>query len=449
MPSALFDDGSAAIPAATPAPPERVIVVGAGIAGLTAANALRTAGVECLVVEARDRIGGRLHTVEVDGVVADLGGAWIHHPGANVLDAWVRFAGVPFIADPNGTAFTGADLGEGRVLTPEELAGVGYAALDPVAAIVAADEAAGRPDRSALEVVEQHLATLPDGADRDRLRQLMASMIEQDAAGPLGDVSARWIFDAQSLVGDVVDNIAVDGYRSVLAPLAAGTRILLDRPVRRVVQTEEGVTVEGDGWSESGSHVVVTAPLGVLKAGAIEFVPPLHPERQAIVERAGFGSMEKVVVAFAEPFWQADGLNHAVIHPADRSQAAAWTWDYGRRAINFLIATSATGAAWADPRGWAVEQLECLWGSPLPAEPSGVVATDWLHDEYAHGSYSHVRPGFTDADNDALGEPLGRMLFAGEHTTGARGGYADGAMTSGLREAKRLLQRPAVELSAP
>ena len=92
--------------------------------------------------------------------------------------------------------------------------------------------------------------------------------------------------------------------RSILAPLAAGSAIRLGLPVRRIEQTGDGVTVVGDGWSESGSHAVVTVPLGVLKSGTIEFVPPLPPQRQAIIDRSGFGNMEKVVLAFSEPFWR-------------------------------------------------------------------------------------------------------------------------------------------------
>ena len=153
-----FDDGSPGIPAPLPGETERVIVVGAGIAGLTVANALTTAGVDCVVVEARDRIGGRLHTVEVDGHVADLGGAWIHHPDGNVLTDWVQYASVPWIVDPTGRQFTGADLGEHRRLTSEELADVGYAVFEPVTQRVLADEAAGRPDRSVAEAVDDYLA---------------------------------------------------------------------------------------------------------------------------------------------------------------------------------------------------------------------------------------------------------------------------------------------------
>ena len=453
VPIRPFDDGSAEIPTPVPGEPGRVIVVGAGIAGLTVANALTAAGVDCVVVEARDRIGGRLHTVEVDGHVADLGGAWIHHPDGNVLSDWVEHASVPWIVDPTGTRFTGADLGEGRRLTPEELAEVGYAVFEPVARRVQADLAAGRPDRSVAEVVDEHLAFVgPPVAERDRLRQLMAAMVEQDGAGPFDAISARWALTQDMFVGDVVDNVPVDGYRSILAPLAAGSAIRLGRTVRRIEQTGDGVTVVGDGWSESGSHAVVTVPLGVLKTGTIEFAPPLPAQRQAIIDRSGFGNMEKVVLAFSEPFWRDKdpGLQHSVIYPADRREPATWTWDFGLSpTLMFLVAHGAASSMWRDPMGWALEQLEAVYGEPLPAAPTGFASTDWLHDEYAHGAYAHIRRGEHASDFDALGKPIDRICFAGEHTASERAGYADGAMSSGLREAKRLLQQSALSLVAP
>ena len=452
MPTRDFDDGSAELPTPLPGDTQRVIVVGAGIAGLTVANALRTAGVDCVVVEARDRIGGRLNTVEVDGHVADLGGAWIHHPVGNVLTDWVEFASVPWIVDPTGTRFTGADLGERRQLTPEELAGVGYAVFEPVTERVQADEAAGRPDRSAAEAVDDYLAEERPGVERDRLRQLMAAMVEQDGSGPFDGISARWALTQDMFVGDVIDNVPVDGFRSILAPLAGDTEVRTGRPVRRIEQTEEGVTVSGDGWQESGSHAVIAVPLGVLKSSAIEFVPPLPPERQAVIDRTGFGNMEKVVLAFAEPFWRDKdpGLQHSIIYPADRSEAATWTWDFGLSpTLMFLVAQSAAPAMWRDPQAWALEQLEAVYGEPLPARPTACATTDWLHDEYAGGAYAHIRPGESATDFVTLGEPVGRLCFIGEHTTVERAGYADGAMTSGLREAKRLLQQPSVQLTAP
>jgi len=85
-------------------------------------------------------------------------------------------------------------------------------------------------------------------------------------------------------------------------------------------------------------------------------------------------------------------------------------------------------------------------GSPCPA-PAAVAVTSWTNDPYSGGAYTHIPPGASPADADLLGEPIGgRLLFAGEHTQSARLAYADGAMTSGIREAKRLLGRPGVRL---
>ena len=94
MTAEVFDDGRADGPAGAAGPVERVVVVGAGIAGLTVANALAHGGVECVVVEARDRIGGRLHTVDLAGFPVDLGGSWIHTPIGNPVRAFAQQAGV-------------------------------------------------------------------------------------------------------------------------------------------------------------------------------------------------------------------------------------------------------------------------------------------------------------------------------------------------------------------
>ncbi|WP_284704229.1 flavin monoamine oxidase family protein [Nocardioides bruguierae] len=461
MPTQMFDDGTDSVPETVAGDVGRVVVIGAGIAGLTCANALLTAGVDVVLVEARDRVGGRLRTVDVDGHPADLGGSWVHHPEDNPLTDWLALAGVPSIVDPTGTRFTGADLGEGRTLTPAELEGTGYAVFEPLEAEVRAAIAADEPDVSAAAAIDAHLAaTHAPGPERDRLRQLMAAMVEQDGAGPLSAISARWALTGGMFVGDVVDHVPVGGYRAVLAPLAqplldAGV-LRLGRPVERVVTSPEGVrvegtTTEGRAWAETGTHVVVTVPLGVLKAGSIAFAPPLPAHRQAVVDRTGFGTMEKVVLAFAEPFWRDldPGLMHSVIYPDDRREAATWTWDFGLSpTLMFLVADSAVASMQADPRGFATAQLAALLGGDLPAEPTDVASTTWADDPYARGAYGHVHPGQDDSDFDRLGEPVGRVCFAGESTQSERAGYADGAMLSGLREAKRLLQRPAVALTA-
>src|SRR6266516_7605079 len=112
-----FDDGRADVPAGAAGPVERVVVVGAGIAGLTVANALTHGGVECVVLEARDRIGGRLHTVNLAGAPVDLGGSWIHTPIGNPMRAFADQAGVRCRSANPLPELAGFDSCEGRRLS--------------------------------------------------------------------------------------------------------------------------------------------------------------------------------------------------------------------------------------------------------------------------------------------------------------------------------------------
>jgi monoamine oxidase len=199
---------------------------------------------------------------------------------------------------------------------------------------------------------------------------------------------------------------------------------------------------------------VVAVPLGVLKSPLLTFTPPLPPDRAQVVSRVGFGRYEKVVLRFASPFWREAGWSHLVLFPPDRAEPAAWVFDLDAFGIGPILACHVfhsaaghvSGTSPTEAARWVTYQLAAALGAPCP-EPVAVAVTGWAGDPYTAGAYTHVAPGSSNADLDLLGAPVaGRILFAGEHTQSARVGYADGAMTSGVREAKRLLSAPAVTL---
>ena len=210
-----------------------------------------------------------------------------------------------------------------------------------------------------------------------------------------------------------------------------------------------------DGTSEEGSHVVVTVPLGVLKRGAPRFSPALPPDRLAAIERLGFGRYEKVALRFDEPFWRAAGLSHLMLFPRDPEESTVWVFDldaFGAGPALVVFSLPQRGRPRCstrppdEPPDWVLGLLAEAIGGPCPA-PTAVAVTSWATDPYTGGAYTHIPPGAGPADVDLLGEPVGgRLLFAGEHTQSARMAYADGAMTSGIREAKRLLGEPFVQL---
>jgi monoamine oxidase len=437
-------------------PVERVVVVGAGIAGLTVANALTHSGVECVVLEARDRIGGRLHTVDLAGSPVDLGGSWIHTPVGNPMRAFAEQVGVPCRSANPLPELAGFDCGEGRRLSAAEIEATISMQLE------AFPEALGRlrpelgPGASAADGIEAFVASagLAPGPAR-RARQALYALVEAESADLAECQSLRWMWNEIEYDGHYFGDMPDGGYRRLVETMATGVDVRLGVDVAEIAVSASGARVRGaDGTSEEGSHVVVAVPLGVLKRGAPRFSPALPPDRLAAVERLGFGRYEKVVLRFDEPFWRAAGLPHVLIFPRDPGDPAVWA--VGQDAFGagpvlaFQVFHSAAGhllGATQDAAAqWALDMLAEATGGPCPA-PAAVAVTSWADDPYSGGAYTHIPPGADPADVDLLGKPIGgRLLFAGEHTQSRRMAYADGAMTSGIREAKRLLSQPGVHL---
>ena len=195
--------------------------------------------------------------------------------------------------------------------------------------------------------------------------------------------------------------------------------------------------------------MIVTVPLGVLKARAIRFTPDLPAGRWSAVDRVGFGRFEKLVLRFEEPFWTQAGLPHVLPLRTVDGQGIALLlgldgFGAGPVLVAFAFGSGVSAVAAGSEREAVARMLELLrrlLGS-APPEPTHVVRTAWSDDPFTRGAYTYVAVGADHADVDLLGEPVGeRLLFAGEHTTSARTGYADGAMDSGLREAARILRR--------
>ena len=456
MTAERFDDRRSDVPAGVSGPVERVVVVGAGIAGLTAAKALAHGGVECVVLEARDRIGGRLHTVDLAGSPVDLGGSWIHMPGGNPMRAFADLVGVPCHAADPVPEIVGFDCGEGRRLPATEAEAVLglYTEAFPAAAGQLAAELG--PDASAADGIEAFVAgagLAPDPARR--ARQMLYAAVEAESADLAERQSLRWMWNEFEYDGNYFGDMPDGGYRRLVEAMATGIDVRLGVEVTEVALAAGGVRVRGaDGASEEGSHVVVTVPLGVLKRGAPRFSPALPPDRLAAIGRLGVGRVEKVALRFDEPFWRDAGFPHLMVFPRDPGEWMIWAlgldaFGAGPALVFFVFHSHAARLSEAGRDGaarWALDLLAEATGRPCP-EPAAVAVTSWASDPYAGGAYTHIPPGASPADADLLGEPVGgRLLFAGEHTQSARMAYADGAMTSGIREAKRLLGQPSVHL---
>ena len=451
-----YDDGRTDVPGGVTGAVERVVVVGAGIAGLTVANALGHGGVECVVLEARQRIGGRLHTVDLAGSPVDMGGSWIHHPVGNPMRAFAEQVGVACRdADPL-PELAGFDFAEGRRLSTGEVEtdlGLLYEAF-PEAVDRLRSELG--PDASAAEGIDAFVASsglAPTPARR--ARQGLRAVIEAESADLTERQSLRWMWNETEYEGSYFGDVPHGGYRSLVDAMATGVDVRLGVDVAEVAVSPTGVRVRSvDGTVEAGSHVVVSVPLGVLKRGTPRFSPVLPPDRVAAIERLGFGRFEKVALRFDQPFWRAAGFPHVMLFPRDPDESTVWmigqdAFGGGPTLICLIFHSAAGHVLGLTPdraAQWVLDMLAEAMGAPCPA-PTAVAVTSWANDPYSGGAYTHIPPGASPDDVDLLGEPIsGRLLFAGEHTQSARMAYADGAMTSGIREAKRLLNQPSIQL---
>lgn len=429
-------------------PVDRVVVVGAGIAGLTVAAGLRRAGIPCVVLEARDRIGGRLHTIDLAGVPVDLGGSWIHHPVGNPLRAYVDAEGLPCVpGDPLPTIAV-FDAADGRMLTADERDPLLDVQFERFPAAVESLQSRLGPDATAADGIDAFLAAAGlDEAQTRRGRQLLRAEIEADAADVAERQSLRWLWHEVEYGGDLFGDLPVGGYGTVVQALATGVDVRLNHEVVAVELVDDGVRVRtADGAVEEATHVVVCTPLGVLKAGLPAFDPPLPAAKRTAIEQLGFGRYEKIALRFESAFWRDAGLSHLIVLPPEPELPAVWFFDLddfgaGPTLVAHLFASN-TGRALDAPRdeaaAWAHGLIRDAVGADIP-EPVAVAVTSWSTDPHTRGAYTHVPPWADPSQLDLLGEPVaGRILFAGEHTQSERTGYADGAYSSGLREAHRL-----------
>jgi polyamine oxidase len=413
----------------------RVIVVGAGIAGLTAADAARCAGAEVLVVEARDRIGGRIRTVPLGPGNIDLGGAWVHSPVGNPVAEALALAG---IATRNDGAY-GAPMAvwaDGWV----EAAGATTvtAALqadwDPTEALAAIPES----DRF-VDGVEWFLA---DRGFEVRLAELARFTLLWLAgalviAGPPDRISLAGA--AAYTEGSGGNLVPVGGYVGLVDLLAAGLDMRLGATVTRIDHAGEEVLVVTDRGVFEGDRVILTLPLGVLKSGAVTFDPPIPDGHASAVERLAMGTEEKVAFRFPERFWP-DSV-WEITHVAEDRGFPAW-FDFSRHVgapslVALYNPQSTPGLAQMpaeDRVEAALDVLRKMFGA-VP-DPDEALATDWTGDPFSLGSYSYVPIGAGVDDMRTLGEPVSeRLALAGEVTVPDCYGTVQAAFVSGLRAA--------------
>ena len=444
-----------------------VVVVGAGFAGLTAARLLQGAGRSAVVLEARERVGGRTCTEERLGTWIDLGGQWIG-PGQDRIAALVeelgfatypqREAGDDVVLDERGARrvpTVAAAFTDDELVAYIELAG----ALEAIADQIPLDEPWSAPAAAEWDSVSLaqwvRAQDVPDavaGLFEVGVQAVFAASSAQLSllhAGHYLHSAGGWSKLTDSEGGAQQDRIA-GGMQPVAERLAeqlAGGTVRLSHPVVAIAHDDGGVVVRAVGPGGpvdlEARRVVVAVPPTL--AGRIAYEPPLGPMRDQLVQHMPQGSVIKFHVLYETPWWRDDGLSGMVLAP---HEPIGVTFDCtppdGTPGLisGFFEGPSAVAAGEQTQEERCrvvVDVLARAWGERA-RDTVAYVDRDWSAEPFTRGCYgAHLPPGAWTVYGPALRRPVGRIHWAGTETAERWTGYIDGAIDSGQRVAAEVL----------
>lgn len=418
-----------------------VVVVGAGVAGLAATELLLKAGFKVDLVEASDRTGGRVRTVDLGNQHVDLGGVWLHDGTTNYL----RKA-----AEAQRVARYRTDWNNGITLSHDR----------PVAfdtqKVVSEFEDALQSDwlsytvRSSLglstrsESLEKAVGQVlnQSGAQGNSLRALL----ETNFAAPLNKISASSMF-GPTLPGndghnplpsnDVVTQNGMASFIASLTPQATASASL-NEPVHAITKTAKGVQVATSRRIIEADAVIVTVSIGVLKSDLIAFAPGLPAAHQAALDRIEMGASDKLYMLFAKDvdlpdshiltLCDNDPFGIVVNFQAIAGRPLIGAFTTGAEALNYR------GVSKEDAGRILLQKLEIAYQRKLPS-PLATTTSDWMGDPWIRGAYAYHTVAADGSETETLRTPISERIFLAGEAISDRSGLVDGAWHDGRRAA--------------
>ncbi|MBK6667618.1 MAG: FAD-dependent oxidoreductase [Saprospiraceae bacterium] len=410
-----------------------VIVVGAGISGLAAAKKLKDNGFNVIVLEAQSKVGGRLKTNRSLGVAFDEGASWIHGTAGNPITSLAQQAGM-------NTAFT-----DDESILAYDIGGVLHSdsnfsdTEDKFYTVLETLKNNGSSTKSFETVFNELYPTYCN----DRLWKFFLSTYLTFDTGDLNMLSSLLYNEGEEFGGE--ERISVNGYDTIPSYLAIGLNVQLNQKVTKIDYSNTKILVSHNGTVTEADYVLVTVPLGVLKANKIDFVPSLPNTKQNAIQKVGVNCVNKFLLTWETAFWDdeqyicytpdiKDKFNYFVnVKKYQSTVNALMTFAYADKARQTENMTDQQ----------IIEEimthLRDIYGNNIPY-PKNILRTKWQTNEYSYGSYSYTAVGTEMRHFDDLAEEIDdKIFFAGEHTEIDYFSTAHGAYLSGIREADKII----------
>jgi monoamine oxidase len=436
-----------------------VVVVGAGVAGLVAAHMLEAAGCDVVVLEARDRVGGRVLGAEVAGARVELGGTWTG-PGQDRIKHFAVSLGIG-LKQPPAVGRSILLRGDERIELEPGRARRDYREGDDAGVLEAAVQALDEMGSSvpaetpwtAARAEEWDSLTFRGWLDAN-VSSSVARLLTHVHEGYLGRVSETSLLHSlfyshanggfAGLMGLGCEphdlEIFVGGAQQIPQRLAdrLEERVRLSAPVRRICSRERAVSVEGDGFRIDARRVIVALPPAL--AGRLEYDPAMPALRDHLTQRMLIRGRFRMSVVYPEPFWRTAGYSGNLT--SDQIATSDQGLDTDAGVMSVMVGLDAT-QAW---REWSIDERrrvivdELVRGfGPQARGPTGYVELDWPSETFSRGCVSYCGPGVWTGYGSTLREPVGPIHWAASELATVFPGQIEGAVRSGEETAAAVL----------
>jgi monoamine oxidase len=436
----------------TPSANADVIIIGAGIAGIAAARLLKAQGYNVLILEARNRIGGRIWTNNSLGYPLDLGASWIHGISNNPIKQLAdKFELKTLLTDYDARQIfddQGTPLSDNAY---NSLTDRYEAVYERVLAIQEKRIDDNLSDISWQTALAQEL--ISENFNLRELQELYFSLnteLEHEYGADLNELSLLNFDKGEAFEG--VDHLFASGYGQLIDKLVMDSKltsnILMNQVVKSVDYSQNNsIKITTNKNVFNALAVIVTLPLGVLKANSVKFTPTLPQTKQNAIKKLGFGTLNKTYFRFPNCFWIDD--DDSELYNFISSAKGHWSeWlnihHYNQQPILLGFNAGKYGKDIENLSDKALISdgmltLQKAYGKTIPS-PKSYLITRWNADPYAKGAYSFIRIGASSKDYDELAKPVNnKLFFAGEATSSKYAATVHGAFLSGEREAKNIM----------